>query len=60
VLAVIALLPALASIGAARQLWANAAKPAELTPALKLTILSASVHGLLLAIVLATPLGRIL
>jgi len=60
VLAVIALLPALASIGAARQLWANAAKPAELTPALKLTILSASVHGLLLAIVLATPLGRML
>jgi 1,4-dihydroxy-2-naphthoate octaprenyltransferase len=54
------MLPALASIAAARQLWANAARPAELTPALKLTILSASVHGLLLAVVLATPLGRLL
>jgi 1,4-dihydroxy-2-naphthoate octaprenyltransferase len=59
-LAVIASLPALASVAAARQLWANAAKPAELTPALKLTILSASAHGLLLAIVLAAPLGRVL
>jgi 1,4-dihydroxy-2-naphthoate octaprenyltransferase len=59
-LALIALLPVLASIAAARQLWANAARPAELTPALKLTILSASVHGLLLAVVLATPLGRLL
>ena len=60
VTALIALLPALASIAAARQLWANAARPAELTPALKLTILSASVHGLLLAMVLSTPLGRLL
>jgi 1,4-dihydroxy-2-naphthoate octaprenyltransferase len=59
-LAVIASLPALASVAAARQLWANAAKPAGLTPALKLTILSASAHGLLLAIVLAAPLGRVL
>ena len=51
-LALVALLPALASIAAARQLWAHAARPAELTPALKLTILSASAHGLMLSIVL--------
>lgn len=58
--ATISLLPALASIGAVRQLWAHAARPGELAPALKLTILSASAHGLMLAVVLATPLGRML
>jgi len=58
VLALIALLPALASIAAARQLWSRAGQPAELTPALKLTILAASAHGLLLAIILALPWSR--
>ncbi len=57
-LALVALLPLAASIAAARVLWAGADKPAQLTPALKLTILSASAHGLLLAIALALPWGR--
>ena len=56
--ALIALLPALASLAAARRLWPHAAKPAQLAPALKLTILSASLHGLLLAVVLVLPWGR--
>lgn len=51
-LALLALLPALASIAAARRLWSAAAQPAQLPPALKLTILAASVHGLLLTIIL--------
>ncbi len=51
-LALIGLLPAAASFVAARQLWSRAGRPAELTPALKLTIVAASSHGLLLAIVL--------
>ena len=58
VLALLALLPALASIGATRLLWAEAGNPAALTPALKLTILSASLHGLLLAIILVLPWSR--
>ena len=58
VTALIALLPAAASIAAARQLWSGAGQPAELTPALKLTILAASAHGLLLAIILSVPWGR--
>lgn len=58
VLALIALLPALASIAAAKQLWANAANPAGLTPALKMTILAASAHGLLLAVMLSLPWSR--
>lgn len=56
--ALFALLPAAASIGAMRRLWSCAARPAELTPALKLTILAASAHGLLLAIVLSLPWSR--
>ncbi|MCM2306606.1 MAG: prenyltransferase [Sulfuritalea sp.] len=56
--ALLALLPAAASIAAARRLWSCAARPAELTPALKLTILAASAHGLLLAIVLSLPWSR--
>ena len=56
--ALVALLPAAASIAATRQLWSSAGQPAELTPALKLTILAASTHGLLLAIALALPWSR--
>ena len=55
----VALLPAFASIAAARQLWSRAGRPAELTPALKLTILAASAHGLLLAIVLVMSWSRV-
>ena len=54
----VALLPALASIAATRQLWSRAGQPAALTPALKLTILAASTHGLLLAIILCLPWSR--
>lgn len=57
-LALVALVPVLASTGAMRLLWQHAGSPAALTPALKLTILSASVHGLLLAVVLVLPWGR--
>jgi len=53
VLALIALLPAAASIAAARQLWSRAGRPAELSSALRLTVLAASTHGLLLTIVLS-------
>lgn len=59
VTALIALLPAIASIAAARQLWSRAGQPAELAPALKLTILAASTHGLLLAIMLSMPWSRL-
>ena len=57
--ALAALLPAAASVAAARQLWSSAGQPAELTPALKLTILAASLHGLLLAIILSMPWSRL-
>jgi 1,4-dihydroxy-2-naphthoate octaprenyltransferase len=57
-LALLAMLPLAASIAAARVLWAGADQPAQLTPALKLTILSASAHGLLLAVALVLPWGR--
>jgi 1,4-dihydroxy-2-naphthoate octaprenyltransferase len=57
--ALLALLPALASVAATRLLWAQAGNPAALTPALKLTILSASLHGLLLAIILVLPWSRV-
>jgi 1,4-dihydroxy-2-naphthoate octaprenyltransferase len=57
--ALAALLPAGASVAAARQLWSSAGQPAELTPALKLTILAASLHGLLLAIILSMPWSRL-
>ncbi|MEI7431874.1 MAG: prenyltransferase [Betaproteobacteria bacterium] len=51
-LALLAILPAVISFMATRQLWSNAGRPAELAPALKLTILAASVHGLLLTVIL--------
>jgi 1,4-dihydroxy-2-naphthoate octaprenyltransferase len=51
--ALVSLLAAAASIGALRLLWRHAAEPAQMAPALKLTILAASLHGLLLAAVLA-------
>jgi 1,4-dihydroxy-2-naphthoate polyprenyltransferase len=47
--ALVSLLAAAASFGALRVLWRHAAEPAQLVPALKLTILAASLHGLLLA-----------
>lgn len=51
-LASLALLSAPASIVAARRLWSGAARPAMLPPALKMTILAAISHGLLLAVAL--------
>lgn len=56
--ALFALLPAAASIAAARRLWSSAGQPAQLAPALKLTIFAASAHGLLLAIILSMPWSR--
>jgi 1,4-dihydroxy-2-naphthoate octaprenyltransferase len=56
--AALGLLPALATIDAGRRLWSTAAQPAELPPALKLTILAAVSHGLLLAVILAMPWSR--
>jgi 1,4-dihydroxy-2-naphthoate octaprenyltransferase len=47
--ALVSLLPAAASISALRVLMAHAARPRELVPAIKMTILAASLHGLLLA-----------
>ena len=44
----VSLLAAAASLAALRVLWRHAAEPAQLVPALKLTILAASLHGLLL------------
>lgn len=57
-LALIAFVPALASVAAFRRLWADAAHPARLVPALKLTIVAASSHGLLLAAILSVPWSR--
>jgi 1,4-dihydroxy-2-naphthoate octaprenyltransferase len=51
--ALLSLLPALASFSAARNLAAHAGTPAQLVPGIKLTILAASLHGLLLALALA-------
>ncbi|MDP1526428.1 MAG: prenyltransferase [Rhodocyclaceae bacterium] len=51
--ALIALLPALASFKAAQNLAHHAATPAALLPGIKLTIMAATLHGLLLAAVLA-------
>jgi len=48
----LSLLPIAASAAATRNLWANATRPSELAPAIKLTILAASLHGLLLAVAL--------
>lgn len=53
VVAAISLLPAVASFKAARNLAAHAAQPLALVPGIKLTILAASLHGLLLAVALA-------
>ncbi len=51
--ALIALLPAIASFKAAHNLAQHAAQPRLLVPGIKLTILAASLHGLLLAVALA-------
>jgi 1,4-dihydroxy-2-naphthoate octaprenyltransferase len=51
-LAAVSLLGALPSFAALRILWRHAAHPGELEPAIKLTILAALLHGLLLAGVL--------
>jgi 1,4-dihydroxy-2-naphthoate octaprenyltransferase len=56
-LALISLLPAAASYSALRTLWRHAGQPAELAPAIKLTILAASLHGLLLAVALTLAAG---
>lgn len=51
--AALSLLPALASLKAAQNLARHAGQPPQLTPGIKLTILAASLHGLLLAAALA-------
>jgi 1,4-dihydroxy-2-naphthoate octaprenyltransferase len=51
--AALSLLPALASLRAAQNLFQYAARPQWLAPGIKLTILAASLHGLLLAAALA-------
>jgi len=51
--ALISLLPAFASFKAAQNLFHHAAQPTQLEPGIKLTILAASLHGLLLAAALA-------
>ena len=51
--ALVSLLPAAASFAAARGLWGAAENPPALAPAIKLTIVAASLHGLLLAAALA-------
>jgi 1,4-dihydroxy-2-naphthoate octaprenyltransferase len=50
--ALISLLPALASFKAAQILARHATEPAQLVPGIKLTILAASLHGLLLSLAL--------
>lgn len=47
--ALVSLLPAIASIKAAQNLARHAGAPQQLVPGIKLTILAASLHGLLLA-----------
>jgi 1,4-dihydroxy-2-naphthoate octaprenyltransferase len=51
--ALISLLPAFASFKAAQNLFHHAAQPTQIVPGIKLTILAASLHGLLLAAALA-------
>ncbi|HZX31037.1 MAG TPA: prenyltransferase, partial [Rhodocyclaceae bacterium] len=51
--AAIGLVPLVFSIGACRQLLANAAQPSRLAPGIKLTILAANLNGLLLSVGLA-------
>jgi 1,4-dihydroxy-2-naphthoate polyprenyltransferase len=53
VVALISLLPAIVSFRAARTLARHAARPAQIAPGIKLTILAATLHGMLLAAVLA-------
>lgn len=48
-LAAVSLLPLAVNAAATRTLWANAVQPSNLAPAIKLTIVAASLHGLLLA-----------
>ena len=50
--ALASLLPGLASMRAVRDLWRHSARPAELVPAIQMTILAAASHGLLLALAL--------
>jgi 1,4-dihydroxy-2-naphthoate octaprenyltransferase len=52
-LALVSLLALALSYGALRVLWRNADRPGELRPAIKLTILAAVAHGLLLCAALA-------
>ena len=52
-LALLAIAPAVLSYAAARRLWVHADDPSSLEPAIKSTILSAVLHGLVLAGVLA-------
>lgn len=51
--ALVSLLPAIASFKATVNLAQNAAQPMQLVPGIKLTILAATLHGLLLAAALA-------
>jgi 1,4-dihydroxy-2-naphthoate polyprenyltransferase len=51
-LALISLVPAVISARAAKILHASAAHPAELAPALPMTIAAASLHGVLMAVAL--------
>ena len=51
-LAFLALIPSVANFMAMRTLWPNAARASGLAPAIKLTILAAFLHGLLLAVAL--------
>ncbi|HEY0846369.1 MAG TPA: prenyltransferase [Noviherbaspirillum sp.] len=51
-LAWLAMLPAVLSALAARQLWMHAATPQRLAPAIKLSILSATAHAALMALAL--------
>jgi 1,4-dihydroxy-2-naphthoate octaprenyltransferase len=53
VAALLSLLPALASFAALRSLWRHADDPPQLVDAIKLTILAAALHGLLLAVALS-------
>ena len=50
--AAISLLPAVASLKAAQNLAQHSGQPSHLVPGIKLTILAASLHGLLLAVAL--------
>lgn len=52
VAALLALLPAAASVAAARRLWTAAAQPARLAPAIKWTIVAANGHALSLSVLL--------